>query len=901
MTKRKGPRRFRLPGLPRRVERDVDDELRFHLEMRAAELERSGLSPNHAREEAERRFGDVPGARAELAVIDQRRLRDERRAELVGGMLRDFRYAFRALRHEPGFTLAVVATIGFGLGATSAMFGILDRLLLQPPPHIADPNTIGKIYYTEFFSWIGGPVTQSSTSYPDFLTIRDNVPALRGVAAYFPNQASLGRGRNARQARRVSVSGEYFRVLGVQPALGRFWGPEVDEQSFGAALAVISDGFWRRQFGRDEGVIGRTIELDATSFTIVGVAPPGFTGVDLRPVDVWVPLGTVGAAMVGDGWAEASGWRWIRLVGRLADSATRAQFDAQATASYRAALRERNRPDSTAKVTLGSIIAARGPNGSGSGATEARIALWLSGVALLVLAIACANAANLLLARSLRRRREIGVRVAIGASRARLVRQMFVESIVVALLGGGTGLVLARWGGGFLRALLLPDIAWRENALDPRLLAVAGGLIVVVALATGVAPIMQTLSTNLTENLKGGVREGVSGRSRLRAALVLVQATLSVVLLVGAGLFVRSLRNVRGIELGFDASRVLLIDLNLNNVDAEVRGELYQTARDRVALLPLVEQASVATSAPFWSAMSTSLRIPGLDSLPRSSDGGPYYNAVTPEFFATLGTPIVRGRGFLESDDRGARVAVVSETMARMLWRGEEPIGKCMYVGADTVPCSTVVGVAHDARRQSLTDDAPVLQYYVPLEQRQVSTGLRVLFVRTRGDPQMALEGVRREVQSVSTDLPFPTVQYVSRQIEDEVRPWKLGATLFTVFGTLALGLATLGLYSVVAYSVMQRRHEMGVRVALGARGIDVAHLVLTETLRVIGLGLGLGITIAVIAGRWIEPMLFQISPRDPLVFSSVTVTLLVVGACASLVPARRAALVSPAEVLKVD
>jgi predicted permease len=321
-----------------------------------------------------------------------------------------------------------------------------------------------------------------------------------------------------------------------------------------------------------------------------------------------------------------------------------------------------------------------------------------------------------------------------------------------------------------------------------------------------------------------------------------------------------------------------------------------------VSLLPIVESASVATTAPFWSSTSTELHVPGLDSIPTSSDGGPYFNAVTPQFFATMGTAIVRGRGFLPTDDSSSgRVAVVSETMARIIWPGQDPLGKCMIVGSDAAPCSTVVGVARDARRESLTDDAPVLQYYVPLAQGQVTVGLRVLFVRTRGDPEAALEAVRRQVQSVSPDLPYPTVQYLARQIEAEIRPWKLGATLFGLFGVLALALAALGLYSVVAYSVAQRRHEMGVRVALGARGADVAGLVLRETLVVIGLGLGIGLAAAVAAGGLVEPMLFQVSARDPGVIAVVVGTLLLVAVCASLVPARRAARVSPAEVLKAE
>lgn len=898
----KRPLGFRLPGSPRRIDREVEDEVRFHLEMRARELEHAGLSPGAARDEAERRFGDVAGARQELAAIDRRRLRGVRRADWWDGLLRDLRYAVRGFRREPGVVLAVTLTLGFGLGATSAMFGIVDRLLLRPPVHVMDPGTVGRIYYTEYFGWRGGPVTQASTSYPDFLLLRDHANALSGVAAYFPSSASLGRGPEARSVRRVAVSGGYFRLLGVQPEIGRFFGPEVDGPVADEPVAVISDAFWRREFGALPSVVARTMELDGITYSIIGVAPAGFVGVDLSPVDVWVPLGTVGPAAIGDGWADAAGWRWIRLIARLAPGYTAQQADAEATARYRAALEARGDPDSTARVTLGSVMAARGAQSRGSGVSEARISLWLAGVALLVLVIACANAANLLLARAVRRRKEIGVRVALGAGRGRLVRQLLVESLLLALLGGAVGLGLARWGGGLLRALLLPDVAWREDAFDPRVLAASGVLVALVAIATGLAPVVHALSQNVAGNLKEGARAGAGRRSRTRTALVLVQAALSVVLLVGAGLFVRSLRNVRGVELGFDANRVLLIELRASDLSDATRDALYHAARERVAALPVVERASIATTAPFWSAVSTDLAVPGLDSIPSSSDGGPYVTSVTADFFTTLGMPILRGRGFSAQDDLvSGRVAVVSQTMARLLWPGRDPLGECMIIGADTAPCSTVVGVAQDARRQSLIDDAPVLQYYVPLAQQQVDTDLRVLFVRTRGDPGAALAAVRREIQGVSADLPYPTVMYLARQIEGEVRPWKLGATLFGLFGALALALAALGLYSVVAYTVAQRRHEMGVRLALGARGSDVARLVVSGTLRVIGLGLVLGLVVALVAARWVESMLFRVSPWDPAVLTVVIGILLAVGTLASLVPAQRAARVAPAEVLKAE
>lgn len=897
--------RFQESRGPARIEREVTDELEFHLAERAADLERAGLSPHAAREEAERRFGDLEEARRELASIDRRRRRGERRAEWWNGLFRDARYGIRGLVRERGFTVAVVLTLGFGVGATAAMFGIIDRLLLKPPAHISDPGRVGRLYFTDFFKWYG-LATQESTSYPDFLTLRDGMRSLCCVVGYFPRAASIGRGTASQRVQSVAASGEYFELLGVQPRLGRFFGREVDEPGTRRLVAVVSEGFWRRHFGAAPDVIGRSIELDRQRFEIVGVAPAGFTGVGLSPVDVWVPLRTMGDKAVGKGWEEAYGWRWVRVVGRLAPDRSPAQATAEATALYRATLEERKEPDTLAAVRVGSVLAARGPTDE---AEEGRIALWLGGVALLVLLIACANAANLLLARSIRRRREIGVRLALGVGRWRLVRQLLVETLVLAGLGGGIGVALAYWGGGTLARLLLPGVTWQAGLLDGRLLAAASTLVVAVAILTGLAPAWQALSQDVVGSLKAGARSGLGKRSRVRDGLVLLQATLSVVLLVGAGLFVRSLRNLRAIDLGFDADRVLLVDVDVESSASSpppgfrsAKDAAYHRIRDRLATLPTVEVASVAFTAPFWSARSARLSIPGVDSIPSSRDGGPYVNAVTPEFFATMGMRIVRGRGFDDMDGPTASpVVAVTETFARIVWPGSDPIGRCMKIGADTMPCAIVVGVAQDARRLSLTSDAPVMQYYIPLDQERLDPSLRTLLVRTRGDPGMASAEVRRVVQATLVDAPYPTVTYLADLAEPQLRPWTLGATLFGVFGLLALVLAALGLYSVVAYTVAQRTHEMGVRVALGGTGGDLVRLVIGGTLRVVGLGLAIGLLVALVAGRWVEPLLYRVSPRDPGVLLGVAGTLLVVGLLASLVPARRARRVSPMEVLRAE
>ncbi len=898
-------RLFRLPARAGSVGEDVDAELEFHLAMRASELERRGQAPEAARAQAEREFGDLEAARHELTAMGRGRVRRERRTEWWDALGQDVVSAVRRLRHTPGFAMVVVLTVAVGIGANAAMYGVIDRLLLRPPAHIAQPESVRLIYFTQTFSW-AGLVTQRSASYPDYAAFRE-LPAFSGVAAYYADGSSLGAGAGATPIRRVSASGTYFRVLGVRPELGRFF-DDGSDRSTGERVAVLSHGFWRRELGEDPGVLGRRLTIGARSYTVVGVAPAGFTGAELGPVDVWVPLSASPPEFLGEVWREEGGWRWIRLVARLAPGVSAEEAASEATASYRHTQEAETRDDPTARVELGSIIAARDEVGRraaapmlGRAGDQARISLWLGGVALLVLVIACANVANLLLARAMRRRREIGVRVALGVGRGRLFSALLTESLLLALLGGAAGLLLARVGGRLLATLLLTDVAPEALGTPAAIILVGIALAALAGVATGVAPALFALRSDVITSLKAGAREGGGRGSRVRTALVLVQSAVSVLLLVGAGLFVRSLLEVRRLDLGFDADRVAVVRLALPGRAQTEVDRLYAVALERVSRLPTVERAAIGTTVPFESAISTDLRVPGVDSIPITGDGGPYVNAVTPGFFATMGTHIVRGRPLTRADVEGSpRAVVVSTTFARRVWPGLDPLGRCMIIGSDDAPCSSVVGVAEDAHRQSL-DDVPVMQYYVPLEQHQVTPGLRALFVRTRGDPAAALPAIRRQIQTLEADLPYPSIDYLATLIDPQVRPFRLGATLFGLFGALALVLAALGLYSVIAYTVTQRRHELGVRMALGARRADVARLVVLQTLRLLLLGLGIGLLIAVMSTGRLTPLLFNVSTRDPLVFGGVTATLLLAGIAASVLPARRAMRVEPMRVLREE
>jgi predicted permease len=520
-------------------------------------------------------------------------------------------------------------------------------------------------------------------------------------------------------------------------------------------------------------------------------------------------------------------------------------------------------------------------------------------MALVVLLIACANVANLLFARAMRRRREIAVRVALGVSRKRLLSQLLTESVLLAALGGVVGLVLAQWGGAALRAAFLPPGAESPVMTDTRTLVFAGIAVVLAGVVTGLAPAFQAGKTDLTVDLKAGQREGVIHRSRTRVALLLLQGALSVVLLVGAGLFVRSLNNVKNVRLGYDADSVLVVELSMRGVelDSVQALTLRQRLLERAQAIPGVEHAALNVTLPFWSTWSMGLRVPGIDSVSRLGEFN--LNSVTPDYFATMGTRIVQGRGIEAGDVAGAPgAAVVSESMAKKLWPGENALGKCIKIGEDTDPCSYVVGVAEDIKNNQLSDD-PGLFYY--LAANQYHSEQAGLLLRTHGDPKSHVETVRRELQKLMPGASYVTLTPLSEIVGRQMRSWSLGATMFMVFGTLALVLATIGLYGVIAYNVVQRSHEMGVRIALGAQQRDVVWLVVRQGLLLAAAGILVGGLLTFAAASRVEPLLFQESPRDPLVYGGVVLLMLAVATAASFIPARRASRVDPNVALRAE
>ena len=914
MTSRRRPslpsgirRVFRLAlGRPS-IEEAVDEEVAFHLEMRAAELAAQGLSLDAARDEAERRFGNLQQWSTAMATVDREHTAQRSRTEWLEGIGRDLRYTIRGLRRQPLFTAGVIATLALGVGANATMFGIVDQLLLRPPSHVVDPSDIRRLYVATTDD-NGGESTDAGFGYAAFANLRVESKSFTDFAAWSsPARASLGRGAEAQEVFAASASGSFFPVLGVQPFLGRFYTDEEDRPPTGTPVAVLGHELWRTSYGGDRSVLGRTLTVDGVDYGIIGVAPPGFAGVGLRQVDVWLPItasnhGWLSRMLRGSQWWESRGIVFLDMIGRLRPGVSDAEAEAELAVLYPrfigsgpGAMPAERLAKARPRIVLGAVQEARGPGRS----STARVTLWLLGVSTAVLIIACANVTNLLLARAARRRREIAVQLAIGAGRGRLIRQLLIESVLLAMAGGFVGLLVARWGGGFVRTILLPSVSWKESLTDPRVLFFTLAVVTVTGVLAGLAPAIQASQPDLTVALKAGAREGHGRRARTRSGLLIVQAALSVLLLVGAGLFVRSLGNASRIPLGFDPEGVVRVEADLRGAGYST-GEtvtLYERLAERVRVLPGVRSAAPVSSVPFYSMRSTELRVPGLDSVPRLPGGFTVYSGVSPEYFTTLRTRVLRGRPFEAADRLGSEsVVMVSETTARTLWPAGDAIGKCVGVGAADTPCSTVVGVVEDVRWEELRSE-PRLHVYVPVAQRREAL---TLLIRTGGTAATA-DAIRNSVYELAPRLTFVRLVPLMNSIESQLRPWKLGASMFTAFGVLALIIAAAGLYSMLAYMVTMRAHEMGVRIALGAGAADVVRLVVGDGMRVTVIGIALGLAAALALSPRLETLLYGVSSRDPMVITGVVLVLLGVALVASFVPAMRAARSDPSLALRSD
>ncbi|MGH7653600.1 MAG: FtsX-like permease family protein [Gemmatimonadaceae bacterium] len=526
---------------------------------------------------------------------------------------------------------------------------------------------------------------------------------------------------------------------------------------------------------------------------------------------------------------------------------------------------------------------------------------------MVVLLVACANIINLLLARLMRRRREIAVRVALGAGRGRLVRLLLTEGMLLAVGGGVAGLAVAYWLGYILRRSLLTSVEWTTSPVDSRVLAVTTLIALATGVIVGLAPAIRASRPDITSALKADARTGGGARSRGRTALMLLQASLSVVLLIGAGLFVQSVRRVYALDLGIQADRVITVPINVRLIAAEPpdlwkqrRARFNEMALERARQLPGVEHASLANGLPFRGVSGVGIYIPGRDSLPALRGGLARIQGVSSDYFTTVGTRILRGRAFTPSDETGGEhVSIVSERLARTYWPNEDAIGKCFAVLSPKNPCARIVGIAANTYTRDITEE-PGLQFYVPITQMPFG-GITSLVVRPKGDPVAMIGTLRRAMLDVDPTLAYLDFKTLDEAMDPQIRPWRLGATAFTLMGALAALVAAVGLYSVLSYMVTQRTHEIGVRMALGASGANVLGTILRHSVVVGAVGTLLGIVFALLAGPYVEPLLFRTSARDPAVFGVVTMTLLTVAILAGLLPAVRAQRIDPVEALRAE
>jgi predicted permease len=705
------------------------------------------------------------------------------------------------------------------------------------------------------------------------------------------------------------VTDNYFDVVGLQPVLGRGFRPGEDRPGAVARVAVLGHALWQRRFGGDPGVLGRHLVFSGQEFEVVGVARPGFSGLTRGlAVDVWLPIGAKTVLQPGSNDLASRGSRSWFLVGRLRPGAelpqAQAQLDAVAAANFRA------HPDywrdvkgASRRVTVVPEKSAR-VHPAVAPALLAFTAL-LQALAALVLFVACANLANLLLARATTRRREMGVRVALGAGRGRLVQQLLTESVVLALAGGAAGLGLAYWGTDLIAGLRPPLPVPVALDLRPagRVLAFTGGLSVITGLLFGLAPALTAARSNLMGGLKEEAGTSAAGyrSSRLRSGLVVAQVAASVLLLVGSGLFVRSLRLARALDPGFDVEDVVVasIDLELGGYDEERGREAWDRILERARHVPGVTSVSLAREVPLGlGGARRRVWIEGYTE-PAGADMEIAFNAVGPDYFATLDIPVLRGHGFTGQDRRGAPgVAMVNEEFVRRFWPGQDALGRRIRVRGDDGPALEVVGVARDGKYHTLGED-PRPFVFLPLLQEY--SGAATVVARTSGGAGLVLEGLRRELAAIDPHLPVFDAKPMEQHLAIALLPARLLAWALGLFGTVALVLATLGLYAVISYSVAQRRREVGIRMALGARRPQVLALVIGQGLRLAALGMALGVVAAAGSMRLARSFLYGVSPADPATFAGVVLLLGTGATLACAVPALRASRVDPAVALRYE
>lgn len=886
--------------------RELEDELRFHIETETEDLIARGMSPAEARQQALARFGDVDRFMAECGASDRRRLKRLHWSRVIDAMRQDTGYALRGFLRRPVFAFTAILVLALGVGANAAVFSVVDHIFLRPPAVVREPDALRRVF-VERQRQNGETYFQVRFSFPEARIIDSTITAAFPSTIFFRQRSLVALGAEAaRPIMSAYVSPSYFSVLGVSLFAGTDFPPnESDRLGLPATSAVVSWSFWHRELGGDPAALGSAMRVDGHLVTIRGIAPRGFAGIDIDVTDIWLPIGGVTRLQEEStrAWYEAWGTLAFRVLARVPEGsderqlAARVELAMQTATAARLAAEPALRPGAVIRrVIPAPLLTSHGPENA---SREEAIAAVLAALALLLLLIATANVGNLLLGRALDRQREVSVRLALGMGRWRLAGQVAIESTLLAIASTIAALVAATWMGAVLRSMVLPRTQLAAGPVDARIagLALTAGLL--AGLAAAVVPLASLWRVDLQRTLKGTSRDG-GGRSRTRSVLIGLQAALSVVLLVGTGLVARSLYNLRTDDLGLDVRHGVIVHASEN------AGAIPLPEVARIALVtPGVTGAVLSAEAPLWSQLGVRHLFTRDGDTVRTIESAGYV-AAEPGYLGIVGTALERGRDF-RPDDRGgaAPVMIASEEFARRVWPGRDPLGECVRVDRADGPCHTVVGVAENSRVFDLVEE-PRPVFYVPLAQRPdrepgVEPAVNALVLRVSGPAAPVVARLSQLIGDTGTVVRTRRVLGMEELIEPRYEPWEMAARLFAGFAILAVVLTVVGLNGVLSYLVSLRRRELGVRMALGADRGRVMTQVLREGVGQVAGGAIAGALIALVAARALMPLLYNVSPRDPLVLIAAMMVLGACGIAAALVPARRAMTIDPALALREE
>jgi predicted permease len=890
----------KLSGLFRRKEiaRDLDDEIRAHIDMQVTENLEDGMEPEEARHAAHRSFGSVA-----LAQEDSRGVWLYRWFDDFG---KDLRFAVRMLVKNRGFSAVAVISLALGFGLNTTIFTVVNAILLNPLPvrdvsRLVELDTVDtktKVTQTNF--------DKLGMSFPNFEDYRRQNEVLTDVVAWLTLPVTWSGGAEPRQVQASLVSANYFDVLGLVPAAGRFFFRDEDTKPNSNTVAVISYALWTNKFGSDPSVVGKTVILNATPYTVIGIAPRGFKGaISIGSSEqVWIPTSMEEQVLAGFFVENFHDRRLLSMTtfGRLKPGMGIKQAEASLQTIASRLEGEYPKDNAGRSVVLTPLAeTAVGVNQHDQFALAGATMLVAVG---LVLLIACANLANLLLAQAARREKEMTVRAALGAGRGRLLRQLLTESMLLSLAGAVVGLVLAYWGRGLLWSYRPSFIQQNDVdlALDSHVLLFTLGIALLTGALFGAAPAIKASSPDLADTLKAGGRGNSVGwrNNPLRSLLVVVETALALVALVGAGLFIRSQQNAQKIDPGFESEKlfVMAVDLGALHYKEGQAQQFYRSVVERASSAPGVQSATIAANFPMGGGFSRTVFPEGQDEASGYRGTLTTTDSVAPNYFDTLRIPILEGHAFSDNDRKETRqVAVVSDAMAKHFWPNESAVGKRFHFFGDT-GLREIVGVSGNSV-QGQIGDPPQPVVYLPMTQEY--SPFATVQVRTTGDPDAVVGSVRSVVQALDTNLAITNVQTIREIMNQALWAPRMGAALLTLFGGLALVLAAVGVYGVLSYSVNQQRHEIGIRRALGAQEADVIRLVAGQGMRLAVAGLVLGLLLSGFFARLLASLLFGVSAMDPWTFLGVTTVLLVVALVACYIPARRALQVDPLVALRYD